>query len=303
MARGITEQQVHAAADALVAAGERPTVERIRQHLGTGSPNTVTRWLESWWGSLGARLGAHAQKLALPEAPEPVQALASQLWEQALACARELAEDTLAQHHRALEQDRETINTAIAQAQQAASAARTAAAEAAAALAGANERLADRHTLVQQQAEQIADLVLQRDAAMRRAAQQETEVAALRARLEQVQIEATAAQEAQAVHARQVEDRAHAEVDRARQETRELRRHLQTVERAHSNRIRQFQEEVQQLRSVAAEQDRQLAAALATRDTLEAQTAELRHSLREALRPRPPTPKTPKRSRRARPQA
>lgn len=56
MARGITEQQVPAAADALVAGGERPTVERIRQHLGTGSPNTVTRWLESWWQPLGPRL-------------------------------------------------------------------------------------------------------------------------------------------------------------------------------------------------------------------------------------------------------
>lgn len=47
MARGITESDVHAAADQLVAAGERPTIERIRAHLGTGSPNTVLRWLET----------------------------------------------------------------------------------------------------------------------------------------------------------------------------------------------------------------------------------------------------------------
>jgi len=37
MARGITESDVHTAADELVARGERPTVERIRAHLGTGS--------------------------------------------------------------------------------------------------------------------------------------------------------------------------------------------------------------------------------------------------------------------------
>ena len=43
MARGITESDVHTAADEIVAAGDRPTVERIRAHLGTGSPNTVTR--------------------------------------------------------------------------------------------------------------------------------------------------------------------------------------------------------------------------------------------------------------------
>ena len=49
MARGITESDVHTAADEIVDGGERPTVERIRAHLGTGSPNTVTRWLETWW--------------------------------------------------------------------------------------------------------------------------------------------------------------------------------------------------------------------------------------------------------------
>lgn len=34
MARGITESDVHTAADELVASGERPTVERIRGHGG-----------------------------------------------------------------------------------------------------------------------------------------------------------------------------------------------------------------------------------------------------------------------------
>jgi len=54
MARGITETDVHTAADALVVGGERPTVERIRAYLGTGSPNTVVRWLDTWWKGLGA---------------------------------------------------------------------------------------------------------------------------------------------------------------------------------------------------------------------------------------------------------
>ena len=59
MARGITESDVHTAADEIVGLGERPTVERVRAHLGTGSPNTVTRWLETWWQGLGRRLDAH----------------------------------------------------------------------------------------------------------------------------------------------------------------------------------------------------------------------------------------------------
>ncbi|WP_208415220.1 DNA-binding protein [Xanthomonas euroxanthea] len=37
---------MHGAACAL-ADGERPTVERIRAHLGTGLPNRVVRWLET----------------------------------------------------------------------------------------------------------------------------------------------------------------------------------------------------------------------------------------------------------------
>ncbi len=37
MARGITELDAHGAAEALVADGERPTVERVRTHTGTGS--------------------------------------------------------------------------------------------------------------------------------------------------------------------------------------------------------------------------------------------------------------------------
>lgn len=48
MARGITQDQVNRAADAIMAAGENPTVEKVRAELGTGSPNTVTRMLDTW---------------------------------------------------------------------------------------------------------------------------------------------------------------------------------------------------------------------------------------------------------------
>lgn len=49
MARpGITYDQVAAAAETLQARGERPTIDAIRQYLGTGSPNTVNRYLSQW---------------------------------------------------------------------------------------------------------------------------------------------------------------------------------------------------------------------------------------------------------------
>lgn len=56
MARGITEADVLEAADALLARGERPTIERVRQELGRGSPNTVNRHLDAWWSSLAQRV-------------------------------------------------------------------------------------------------------------------------------------------------------------------------------------------------------------------------------------------------------
>ena len=79
MARGLTELDVHNAADDLVAGGERPTVERIRAHLGTGSPNTVTRHLDTWWSSVGTRLRQRAREAAQPDVPAAVLTLAQRL--------------------------------------------------------------------------------------------------------------------------------------------------------------------------------------------------------------------------------
>lgn len=47
MPRGITQDQVNAAADAILGASENPTVEKVRIELGTGAPNTVTRMLDT----------------------------------------------------------------------------------------------------------------------------------------------------------------------------------------------------------------------------------------------------------------
>ncbi|WP_310459918.1 DNA-binding protein [Sphaerotilus sp.] len=99
MAKGITDQDVWRAADALLLDGQRPTIERVRQHIGRGSPNTVSPHLDSWFARLGARIadpqvfrGLEAAAAADAAAPEPVQALARQLWDTAQALARGQAE-------------------------------------------------------------------------------------------------------------------------------------------------------------------------------------------------------------------
>lgn len=49
MAReGISYNEVAAAADKLVGEGKAPTIKAVREHLGTGSPNTIHRHLASW---------------------------------------------------------------------------------------------------------------------------------------------------------------------------------------------------------------------------------------------------------------
>src|SRR3546814_610189 len=107
MARGITESDVHSAADAIVDAGERPTVERIRAHLGTGSPNTVTRWLETWWQGLGQRLQAQQASLSLPDAPDAVGKVAGELWRLALEHAQANANEALEAERAALQRSEE----------------------------------------------------------------------------------------------------------------------------------------------------------------------------------------------------
>src|SRR6202790_3461452 len=80
--RGVRQADVSQAADALLRAGDRPTVERIRAAIGSGSPNTVGPLLDVWRKRLSARLDAGPA--ALHRLPESVAHVAEALWMQAL---------------------------------------------------------------------------------------------------------------------------------------------------------------------------------------------------------------------------
>ena len=69
MATGITESDVWTAADALLLEGARPTIERVRQKIGRGSPNTVSPYLETWFKALGARIRDRAPSPARRPCP------------------------------------------------------------------------------------------------------------------------------------------------------------------------------------------------------------------------------------------
>jgi hypothetical protein len=89
MPRGITEKDVWTACDALLLAGERPTIERVRQKIGRGSPNTVSPMLDTWFRGLGARISDPGAFAAAPDIPEPVQQAARHFWDVALAATRQ----------------------------------------------------------------------------------------------------------------------------------------------------------------------------------------------------------------------
>lgn len=231
MAKGITEAQVHAAADALVAAGERPTVERIRAFLGTGSPNTVTRWLDTWWQRLGARLTAQQTKLDLPQAPAAVSALASQFWEAALATAHTQATDAMDSERATLLDERANLEAERARQQRDAEAQGAAVAAAHQAHEVAQARFGDAQRLAEQQTKQLIDLEQQRDALQGRVDRLETDLLAMGERMQRLTAAAATERDDQIQHQRSIEDHAHAEVDRARQETKDLRAQARNLER------------------------------------------------------------------------
>jgi hypothetical protein len=88
MARGITEKDVFTACDALLLAGERPTIERVRQKIGRGSPNTVSPMLDAWFKSLGRRLQDPGAFAPPQDIPEPLMQAAEHFWELAQVSAR-----------------------------------------------------------------------------------------------------------------------------------------------------------------------------------------------------------------------
>lgn len=107
--RPITEGDVWKAADTLLLEGARPTIERVRQKIGRGSPNTVSPYLDTWFRSLGARIKDPLAFSAPPAAPDPVQQLAQHLWETALATARQQVEHRHRDDSRALEEARAAL--------------------------------------------------------------------------------------------------------------------------------------------------------------------------------------------------
>jgi chromosome segregation ATPase len=276
MARGITESDVHDAADELVAKGDRPTVERIRMHLGTGSPNTVTRWLETWWQGLGPRLHSHAAHLAIPGAPEAVLDLAGQWWSIALASARDVADHALAVDRAQLEADRADLERSSA-----ALDARSRGIDVQLGLAQHAEQLALAQTgelqrLVSQLQAQLAETSLQRDTTLTQLDQAREAGIQLQRQLEQQLSGFQTEREQFTQHVRAVENRAHLEVDRGRQEIKELKAEISATNKERARREKELVTNAQRTSHEVSRAIQDASAQRARADALETQLSQLK---------------------------
>lgn len=287
MANGVPETDVFAAADAVLARGERPTVERVRAELGRGSPARVGQLLEQWWERLAQRLKGHT---LLPDLPGEVAQAFAEVWRLALGQAEATARTALTEEQNALfaaqtslTQERKLWEIALAEAQ-------ANVAEFTAKLVHADTQLHERQALLEQLEAQRTDLLQQRDR--------------LHAQLERYGLDLDAlrvAHQAAQAHVRTVEDRAHQNVDQARQELKTLQQQREREQREHAKRVAELTAEQNALRTALRTAEQQTAHQTGRITALETTL----HQWRNPTRPNPraarePSPKKkPKPSKRA----
>jgi chromosome segregation ATPase len=294
MARGITESDVHTAADELVASGDRPTVERIRAHLGTGSPNTVTRWLETWWKNLGIRL--QPKQPDLKDAPAVVAELAGQWWALALRHARESALEEIADAKQALAAEYDELRV-----QQQNFAEEASALHAQATASAQSERLAltqvaELRQLVDQLQSQLTESTQQRASVDQRLEQLDVARQALEARLHEEQELARSERDSLMEHARSVEDRAAREIDQARQQTKDLQIKFASAEKLRTTTEQSLASALNAAQKAATEAAKEMDRQRARSEVLEEQLTKIPAAIEAALRGKrkPPAPRKAK---------
>ena len=107
---GITREQVHEAAQALLEEGITPTAPAVRERLGSGSYTTINAHLAEW-RSQNPQTPAN-----VPEMPERVRSAMHQIWAQATAAAQsglETDRQALAAMRRELDKERADMDAEI----------------------------------------------------------------------------------------------------------------------------------------------------------------------------------------------
>jgi len=266
MRRGITQEQVNAAADVILGAGENPTVEKIRAALGTGSPNTVTRMLDAWRNRLGERLREMSE---LPDVPGAVGQAMVELWRLAVEHANHEVIASLKNEAAALESARAELAREREGWEAHLQAASTEAGQAKAALELAERARQTLDTQLNDNEALRADLVQQRDRLQAYGDQQALEIKELRMLLAERDGELRRDREQKETYLRNVEDRAHQEIDRARLDAKQWQHRYETLERAHQNALATVQTERDLLRDQLRKADNEVARSKGVASALE----------------------------------
>ncbi|WP_052673027.1 DNA-binding protein [Pseudomonas sp. ES3-33] len=112
MTNDVSDEDIFAAADAILASGRNATPERVRAQLGRGNPVRIGALLDQWWAQLLGRLRQDTLPATLTQA-------LGLLWEQATAQGRQDAEQALAHQRQAWVEDRCVMEKAFAKQRQA----------------------------------------------------------------------------------------------------------------------------------------------------------------------------------------
>ncbi|MDY7533229.1 DNA-binding protein [Pseudomonas sp. Bout1] len=271
MAVGVPENDVFAAADAVLARGERPTVERVRLELGRGSPARVGGLLDQWWARLAERLSGETR---LPTLPAGVSQAFVAVWQQAIHLAQGVSEQALSEQRHVLAAERERVAVVEDQARQDVALARQHAMVAQAAQQVSETRLADLEALLEQRATQIQDLQQQRNSLLRERGDAQQHNQTLHQELQELRLKAEQERVAQEIYVRGVEDRAHREVDRAREES----KHMTSQVKEAGNQLEHLQQRIDGAQYALGQALQNAAAQQARGDTLEQQLVQLRSS-------------------------
>jgi hypothetical protein len=287
MVIGVPEEDVFAAADAVLARGERPTVERVRLELGRGSPARVGGLLDQWWARLAARLKGETR---LPALPGGVSQAFIAVWQQATHFAQEAAELAVAEQRKELSEERLRAASTEEQARQELACSMKRAADETKARQTIEARLADLELLLDQRQAQIDavqsrcdDVLCERNLARQQAQNVQKQLEELRLKAEQERI-------AQEGYIRGVEERAHREVDLLRREAKASDSQLKTRNRE----IEQLQRKVGAASAELNSALQEAAAQQARSETLERQLVQLRKTSLPRRKSRARSAKKPK---------
>lgn len=242
--KGVTEDQVARAADELLLAGERPTIERVRTALGgTGSQHTLVRHMDAWWKRLGLRLKDADNPLTILQAPAEVSEAASDLWRIALAKAREAVEAVLADERDGIATQRAEIEAMRTAASGAVEDLKAAAAAARAEADAAGIRIKELEADSAAKQTLVAALHDRVEREQQHVARLQAELTTAHAQIDTLHKQAASERESNSTYLKTVEDRASREIDRARGEAAAAQRRIAALEK----QVRDLQTEARDL--------------------------------------------------------